>query len=92
MLAITTVPVKIKQAPHSALADQLVAFLLSDKVEAIMAKSEAAHIPVNEDVDGPEAFGDQVKNVKWMEYDKAAVVERMKTMSRAVDLWVSEQQ
>jgi iron(III) transport system substrate-binding protein len=65
----------IKGGPNPIAAKQLIDFLASAEIEALLAKSESAQMPVREKVDSPlPQF--RLKNVKVMEVDWNDLVQR----------------
>jgi len=80
MLIPNTVSI-IKGGPNTENAKKLVDFLLSREVEAMLAASKAAQIPVRTDVAGPKNPAiRQIGNFRPMVWDYGAVAESMSRM------------
>lgn len=67
-------------APHPAAARKLVDFLLSKRVEAMLAASKSAQIPLRPDVPGPRALP-PLRSLKLMEWDPEVVARSLSTMA-----------
>lgn len=66
----------LEAAPHRAQAEQFVDWLLSREVEALIAESDSANIPVREGIARPEHVVD-VEGLRLMQVDWATVGARL---------------
>jgi iron(III) transport system substrate-binding protein len=84
-LVMPTVVVRISGGPNPETARQLIDYLLSPKVEAMLAES-AAHIPLHSGVDRPELV-EAAGELNAMEIDYADVAERMESIQPWLRRW-----
>jgi iron(III) transport system substrate-binding protein len=71
----------IKGGPHPEAARRLVDFIVSEEVEALLAASESAQIPLRASVKGPERVL-HVGQFKAMAWDPEEVAQDLEKMSR----------
>jgi iron(III) transport system substrate-binding protein len=74
----------IAGAPHPAEAKQMIDYLLSHDVEAMLAQSEAVQIPVRPSVPGPENFP-RIDGFSPMTLDYAKAAARVEDVTRRLE-------
>jgi iron(III) transport system substrate-binding protein len=74
----------IHGAPHRATAARLVDYLLSDTVEALLARGRGAQIPINHKVDPPQ-YLPPLDTIRVMPVDFGAVASSFERMLAIVD-------
>jgi iron(III) transport system substrate-binding protein len=76
LLVIPNTVMILKSAPHPENAQRLVDFLLSKEVEALLANSDSAQIPVRPDVPRPDHVLN-LKGLRLMSVDWQAVGQKL---------------
>ena len=79
--------VLIAGAPHPEMARKLIDYLLSKEVEANLARSDAAQIPLHPGVDGPPDLR-PIDKLKTMQVDYAEIAAKLQAIQPFLKRWV----
>lgn len=90
VLIVPNAAVLIAQAPHPDNARKFIDFLLSPESEAMLARGEAAQIPLRPGLAGPEIFP-ALNKLHPMRVNYSQLAEKLQTLSRGfLKDWVAE--
>lgn len=91
-LLVPNATVLLRGAPHGTNGQAFVNFLTSAEVEKVLAESEAAQIPLRQNLSAPPMFGKELGQIRLMPVDYSKLAAELQALSDGfLEKWVREQ-